>query len=631
MKLHTIKIRSILKERYLRDHLTKFFRTNNFNTQYIDLIVKISGDSDSIFYSLSKFTSIDLNNMPEKVNFVNQVVKKFNILSDAYESKTSINNKILIYYKEVDERSYKKYVRNINMSTKLNKFSDEILPVNNIPYNTDYKGWGIVTPSSTNPGSFIINDVYFDNNIDHIIVDYINYNLNKITIFYKDNNVFKFSDFKTKNDKFQRSFNTGLVVYFDEDKPFFSFDDSVQKPVYKKDKEGNPTKERLDIIKPINPLSVNENEEQIESAPDFNIVTFDIETYSINNVYNILSVCFGRTFVDQNQFYIGDYKSTNELLKAVFDKLFSEEFNKSIVYIHNGVNFDLIFIVKFLLSLKSIEITPIYKDGKFLSLTIRYGKYKTKKGKIGFHYVLTIRDSMLLLPSSLSKLAKSFDVKQQKDIFPYNFPNKNNLNYVGEVPGYNFFDPKKVSIEDYNKYVESFKGSKWNLKTETLNYCSKDCISLHQILINFCELVYNKFMVNALTCPTLPSLAFKVFRTMFLPNNIEIPLLIKAVYDNIYQAYYGGHVDLYVPKGPILDNGKVLSVNKIKELNIPKIVEQKGIDYIKKFYNTVKHYDINSLYPKAMSKFKYPTDIIGYFIGDITLIENYVHLVIKVI
>ena len=59
----------------------------------------------------------------------------------------------------------------------------------------------------------------------------------------------------------------------------------------------------------------------------------------------------------------------------------------------------------------------------------------------------------------------------------YNFVNENNLNYVGEVPSYNFFDPKKVSIEDYNKYVESFNGRKWNLKTETLNYCCKDCIS----------------------------------------------------------------------------------------------------------------------------------------------------------
>ena len=42
--------------------------------------------------------------MSEKVNFVNQVVTKFNNLTDAYESKTSINNKILILYKEIDER-----------------------------------------------------------------------------------------------------------------------------------------------------------------------------------------------------------------------------------------------------------------------------------------------------------------------------------------------------------------------------------------------------------------------------------------------------------------------------------------------------------------------------------------------
>nr|YP_009690318.1 hypothetical protein Fomme_000088 [Fomitiporia mediterranea]QEG57098.1 hypothetical protein Fomme_000088 [Fomitiporia mediterranea] len=104
MEQKIIQVRSITKDRYLRDHLSKFFRSNNFNIQYINIIVKFSGDSDSNFYSLSKLTCIDLNNLSAKFSYINQVIKKFNNLGEAYESKTSINNKILILYKEIDDR-----------------------------------------------------------------------------------------------------------------------------------------------------------------------------------------------------------------------------------------------------------------------------------------------------------------------------------------------------------------------------------------------------------------------------------------------------------------------------------------------------------------------------------------------
>ena len=42
--------------------------------------------------------------------------------------------------------------------------------------------------------------------------------------------------------------------------------------------------------------------------------------------------------------------------------------------------------------------------------------------------------------------------------------------------------------------------------------------------------------------PTLPSLAFKIFRTHYLINN-KIPLIKGKLYKILSQAYYGGHVD----------------------------------------------------------------------------------------
>nr|YP_009690150.1 DNA polymerase family B [Porodaedalea pini]QEG56930.1 DNA polymerase family B [Porodaedalea pini] len=479
---------------------------------------------------------------------------------------------------------------------------------------------------------------------ESISVKPVNYKSTDFTVYYKGNKeILLFNDTLTKTDKFKRSFNSGEIIFFDQNNPFFMFNDNIGKPKYKLDSEGNPklikdgdgnlTTNRLDIIKPfkkpkLNKMPSKEEEMDIDKndplqiiRPKFNITTFDIETYLEDNVFKILAICFGRAHF-QNQFYIADYPTLDDLLKAAFDKLFTKEFNRTHLYIHNGSKFDLIFLVKYLLSRSDITINPIYKDGKFISLNIKYGA--DEKGN--YQYSLNIRDSMLLLLSSLSKLGKAFNVEIQKDVFPYYFPNKDNLNYKGDVPAYEFFDSSKVTLEDYNEYVKRFQGRKWSLKYETLNYCSRDCMSLYQILKSFCNLIFDKFEVNVLKAPTLPSLAFRIFRSKFLPKSLEIPLLSRRVYNDLVQGYFGGHVDMYIPKGPIYPQGKDVSVNKFKLLNIAKMVTHTSIDFIKTLFKTVKHYDINSLYPSVMLKYKYPTDIIGYFIGDITLIQDYAHL-----
>lgn len=52
----------------------------------------------------------------------------------------------------------------------------------------------------------------------------------------------------------------------------------------------------------------------------------------------------------------------------------------------------------------------VRKDGKFINIKITYND----------KYTLTFKDSLLILPSSLSKLAKSFNI-ENKGIFPYKF------------------------------------------------------------------------------------------------------------------------------------------------------------------------------------------------------------------
>ena len=70
-----------------------------------------------------------------------------------------------------------------------------------------------------------------------------------------------------------------------------------------------------------------------------------------------------------------------------------------------------------------------------------------------------------MLPSSLRKLARAFNV-EDKGIFPYRFVNSLNLDYEGTVPDFKYFN--KITIEQYNNYLNIFKNKEWNLKMKLL-------------------------------------------------------------------------------------------------------------------------------------------------------------------
>lgn len=189
---------------------------------------------------------------------------------------------------------------------------------------------------------------------------------------------------------------------------------------------------------------------------------------------------------------------------------------------------------------------------------------------------ITFKDSMLLLSGSLRNLANSFGV-ESKSYFPFKFVNNTDvdLNYVGEIPSFDLW--KDINIEEYN----SLEQDNWSLKKETIKYCQQDCITIHQILVKFNTLIHGRWSVNINKYPTLPSLAFAIYRSNYMPNNV-IPKLTGQIYNDISKGYTGGHVDVYIPKA-----------------------------------ENANHYDVNSLYPFVMSNFPSPVGPIHEFDGNI--------------
>lgn len=298
-------------------------------------------------------------------------------------------------------------------------------------------------------------------------------------------------------------------------------------------------------------------------------ITLDIETRTIDSVF--IPYCI--SYFDGKEtfpFYLSDYIDSEDMLSSCIVSLLKRKYNGYKIYVHNLSNFDGIFLLRILSNMPSFNLTPIMKDGKLINLNLSR-RINSKKYQIDF------RDSLLMLPLSLRKLCKAFnvDLASSKTIFPYDFVNLSDvsLNYDGIVPDFEYFSA--VSKSDYDNYKNKY--ITWNLKKETIKYCELDCISLYKVLETFNELIYSKFKLNIHKFPTLPSLAFAIYKTHYMKEKL-IPRIGGEIYNFIRSGYTGGHTDMYKP-------------------------------YSKNVYA----YDVNSLYPSVMRNSDMPVGSPKYF------------------
>jgi hypothetical protein len=102
-------------------------------------------------------------------------------------------------------------------------------------------------------------------------------------------------------------------------------------------------------------------------------------------------------------------------------------------------------------------------------------------------------------------------------------------------------------------------------------------------------MIFSLFSKNIHYYPTLPSLAFAIFRSNFMKENL-IPQLSGKIADDIRQGYTGGSCEVYIPKS------------------------KPGVK--------IKGLDVNALYPSQMHSKKMPVGLPTYFLGDITAVNK---------
>jgi len=312
----------------------------------------------------------------------------------------------------------------------------------------------------------------------------------------------------------------------------------------------------------------------------------DLETKSIEGI--LIPYCVSIFDGDNSfSFYITDYDSSDEMLKASVLFILKRKYNGHRVYLHNFSYFDGIFLIKIISDLVSSEsINPVIRDNRIINLKVNFNSGNSKR-----KYYIEFRDSYLLLTTSLEKLGKTFALNEgkleNKIPFPYRFVNEKDVdyNYIGPIPDFKYYD--KIDNEQYNELILQSKNNnkdltKWDLKKETIYYCEQDCKTLYYAILEFAKLIYLQFNVDIAKTPTVSSLAFRIFRVKFSEQNKNIAVLSGLIYYFIYQSYYGGAVDAYYPYG-----------------------------------KDVKCYDVNSLYPTSMKINSMPTGNPYYFEGNL--------------
>lgn len=228
--------------------------------------------------------------------------------------------------------------------------------------------------------------------------------------YYKKNKLlFNWKDIYINENSFKRELGKSIYTY--------EFNELVLLKVIKSAK----------FINPIKTQRVLNNK----------IITMDCETISIGNKLSIYLICWFDG-VNKKSYFINDFKNIESMVLQVIKDLCIKKYDNYKVYLHNLSKFDGIFLLKHLVNIG--KCNPLIHDNKLISIQFKYKSY-----------VIHFRDSYLLLPSSLAKLGKSFNVETLKSHFPVLF---NNINHSGSVPDIKYF--ANITPLEYMDYLNSF-------------------------------------------------------------------------------------------------------------------------------------------------------------------------------
>ena len=209
-----------------------------------------------------------------------------------------------------------------------------------------------------------------------------------------------------------------------------------------------------------------------------------------------------------------DWSTNNDFCEWLFGKN-NEDF---IAIAHNMKSYDGYFILNYIISniLPNEKLPEVLLSGSKI-LLIKFGK-------------IIIKDSINFMPMALSKLPKTFSLKElKKGYFPHFFNSPENQNYVGKYPDLKFYGADLLNHKERENLIlwHSKQNGIFDLQKELLDYCKSDVDILKQSCIAFRNLFLeitkrdesDKGVDPFVDSLTLASACHLVYRRNFMPEN----------------------------------------------------------------------------------------------------------------
>ena len=149
-------------------------------------------------------------------------------------------------------------------------------------------------------------------------------------------------------------------------------------------------------------------------------------------------------------FFINDYKNSETMLTESIKSLMQGKYNDHHVYLQNFSKFEGVFLLKIIANLDG-KVKFLIRDNNLIKISVTFDiKNEDKISKCIIHF----QDSLLLLPSSLAKLAINFGVESKGS-----------------------FDFSKLNLAKTPQQLNQ-------IRHELLDYNKKDCLILDASIIS---------------------------------------------------------------------------------------------------------------------------------------------------
>jgi hypothetical protein len=296
--------------------------------------------------------------------------------------------------------------------------------------------------------------------------------------------------------------------------------------------------------------------EQDIDYKNIQIMTYDMETCNeeedIKDITNIKTMAYAVGYSDGKNTVTIFKENKKQDVMMDFIKMIELINKNTVFYGHNAGKFDLILLMRYIMKNKKLSvITFLESNGRIINLQLKNVKTNCN---------IFFRDSYNFICMSLKDACDSFKNKTKK------------------LDG----DVEHDLINCNNCYIGGDKINDLNIKEYVEKYLINDCLSLHEILTMFNDIIFNAYGFTIMEVLTNAGIARRVFLEKYYKNDLYY--LSDKVDMELRKYYFGGRNEC-----------------------LNKLGETTG----KLFY-----VDFTSLYPYVMHKYNYPT-------GKITIIDEH--------